>query len=146
MASGWLDKIKDYAKGNPKQAEEAIEKVEDVIDQRTGGKYSDQIDRGGDALKDKLGLPDDPAAKPQPPGDTVPAPAPSPVPGEPAPMPSPTPDPMPAPTPDPMPAPTPEPTPAPTPEPMPTPTPDPGPETGGDDASGDKQLPPFGNG
>ena len=46
MAGEWLDKIKDFAKGNPDQADSAIEKVEDLIDQRTGGRYADQVDKG----------------------------------------------------------------------------------------------------
>ena len=42
MAGEWLDKIKDFAKGNPDKADSAIDKVEDLIDQRTGGRYADQ--------------------------------------------------------------------------------------------------------
>src|SRR6478672_2470143 len=67
MAGGWMDKFKDYVKGNPEQAGSAIEKVEDLIDQRTGGKYADKVDQGGDVLRDKLGLPpqaDQPADQP----------------------------------------------------------------------------------
>ena len=69
MAGTWLDKIKDYVKGNPQQADSALDKVEDVIDKQTGGKYSEQIDKGSDALRDKLGLPDEqsaPAPEPEP--------------------------------------------------------------------------------
>ena len=73
MAGSWLDKVKDYVKGNPQQADSALDKVEDVIDKQTGGKYSEQIDQGSDALRDKLGLPDEqPAPAPEP----EPAPAP----------------------------------------------------------------------
>ncbi len=62
--AGWIDKMKDYVKGNPQHADSAIEKVEDLVDDRTGGTYADQVDQGGDLLRDKLGLaPDDaPAA------------------------------------------------------------------------------------
>ena len=56
MAGEWLDKIKDFAKGNPDKADSAIEKVEDLIDQRTGGRYADQVDKGGDVLRDRLGV------------------------------------------------------------------------------------------
>jgi hypothetical protein len=164
MAGGWLDKIKDFAKGNPQQAETAIDKVEEVLDEKTGGKYAEQVDQGADALRDQLGLPREEAS--------VPAPTPEPAP-------APTPEPAPAPTPEPAPAPTPEPAPAPTPEPSPQPS-DPAPvpeepsqdrppfdapsetipdvKPGGasadpqagdgstDDASGpEKQLPPFGS-
>ena len=57
--AGWMDKAKDYIKGNPQQAGSAIEKVEDLIDQRTGGKYADKVDQGGDILRQKLGIPGD---------------------------------------------------------------------------------------
>src|SRR4026208_1336818 len=67
MAQGWLDKVKDLVKGNPQQADSAIEKVEHVIDERTGGKYADRIAKGSDALKDQLGLPsEEPAPAPVP--------------------------------------------------------------------------------
>src|SRR6476620_2498755 len=52
-----MDKIKDFVKGNPEQAGGAIDKVEDLVDERTGGKYSEQIDKGTDALREQLGLP-----------------------------------------------------------------------------------------
>ena len=97
MAGGWLDKIKDLAKGNPQQAESAIDKVEDLIGKQTGGKYADQVDKGTDALRDQLGLPEE-TAEPAP--APVPEPAPAPVP-EPAPAPSPAPEPAPAPNPAP---------------------------------------------
>ncbi len=125
MAGGWLDKIKDLAKGNPTQTDSAIDKVEDLIDKQTGGKYADQVDKGGDALRDQLGLPEEtPAPAPVP--EPEPAPAPEP---EPAPAPEPEPEPEPAPG-DPIPS---EPAPdrpsydepAPT-----TPAPNPSPPTG----------------
>ena len=78
MAGGWLDKIKDLAKGNPTQADSAIDKVEDLIDKQTGGKYADQVDKGGDALRDQLGLPEEtPAPAPAPEPEPAPAPEPS---------------------------------------------------------------------
>lgn len=69
--AGWMDKMKDYVKGNPDQAGSAIDKVEDLIDQRTGGKFADKVDQGGDMVRDKLGLPGD-SATPEAPN---PAPA-----------------------------------------------------------------------
>ncbi|MFC8501848.1 Rv0909 family putative TA system antitoxin [Pedococcus sp. NPDC057267] len=92
MAGEWLDKIKDFAKGNPDKADSAIEKVEDLIDQRTGGRYADQVDKGGDILRDKLGLPPQglpadpepgPGSSPEPPpaSQDSPVPAPNPSPG-----------------------------------------------------------------
>ncbi len=53
--AGWMDKAKDYIKGNPEQAGSAIDKVEKLIDQRTGGKHADKVDKGGDFLREKLG-------------------------------------------------------------------------------------------
>ena len=101
--SGWIDKARDFIKGNPDQAKGAVEKVEDLINERTGGKYAEHIDKGSDALGEQLGLPPDP--------EDVPAPAPTPVPNEPVPAP---PEPAPAPS---------EPAPAPA---DPVPTEDPG--------------------
>lgn len=112
MADGFMDKIKDFVKGNPEQAGGAIDKVEDLVDERTGGKYSEQIDKGADTLREQLGLP---------PEQSIP------VPGKPAPGPTPVPEPGPTPVPEPGPTPVPEPGPTPVPEPGPTPMPEPGP-------------------
>lgn len=136
MAGGWLDKIKDLAKGNPQQADSAIDKVEDLIDKQTGGKYADQVDKGGDALRDQLGLPEQ-TPEPAPEPDPEPAPEPAPAP---------TPEPEPAPVPEPAPEPSPEPAPETVPEtvPEPTPAPNPAPSTGDpqEPASGDGPLTP----
>ena len=35
--------------------EQGIDKAGNTVDDKTGGKFSDQIDKGQDALKDKLG-------------------------------------------------------------------------------------------
>ena len=72
-----LNKAKDYARDNPEHARSAIDKVEDIIDQRTGGKYSSQVDKAGDWIEGKLGLPSntnnpepaEPADKPAEPAD-----------------------------------------------------------------------------
>lgn len=102
--SDWIQKAKDFVKGHPEQAQQGLDKVEDLLNERTGGKYADQIDQGSDKLKEGLGLPADEAGVPPTPGPT------------PSPSPSPSPEPGPTPTPEPGPAPTPEPGPA---EPMP---------------------------
>jgi hypothetical protein len=137
MAGGWLDKLKDFAKGNPQQADTAIEKVEDLIDKQTGGKYADRVDKGGDALRDQLGLP-----------DTIPEPVPAP---EPEPVPAPEPEPVPAPEPSAGDGPSPDqpsdsepesgPAQIPSDEPGSSTIPGPGPDTG---EAPDKELPPFG--
>ena len=56
---GFLDKAKDLISGHPEQAEQALQKAEDAINQQTGGKYADQIATGGDKLGEALGLPGD---------------------------------------------------------------------------------------
>ena len=49
---GLLDKAKDLLGKNAEKVEGAIEKVTDVVDDKTGGKYSEQIDKGAEAAKD----------------------------------------------------------------------------------------------
>ncbi|GAA6527349.1 antitoxin [Intrasporangium sp. DVR] len=74
--TGWIDKAKDFIKGHPEQAKDALEKAEDLINERTGGKYAEHVDQGSDALGEQLGLPPDveDAAAPEPgPGPEVPA-------------------------------------------------------------------------
>ena len=71
---------KDYARDNPDTARSAIDKVEDLLDQKTGGKFSDMIDKGGDFVEGQLGIPTestppsappaDPSAPPADPGST----------------------------------------------------------------------------
>ena len=143
----YVEKAKDYARDHPEQARSAIDRVEDLIDDRTGGTFSDVVDQGGDLLEEHLGLPD-PAPtpsrrpvhpRPRPP---TPVPGPAPVPG-PEPVPSPGPPPVPTPdpgsTPDaPPPAPSPD-EPAPTPDaPPPVPTSDDSPAEG---TGGEPSLP-----
>ncbi|NKN51555.1 antitoxin [Clostridioides difficile] len=49
------DDIKNQASQNSDQVEQGIDKAGNAVDDKTGGKFSDQIDKGQDALKDKLG-------------------------------------------------------------------------------------------
>jgi hypothetical protein len=57
---GFLDEAKDAAEKlvseHPDQASQAIDKAEGLIDQQTGGRFTDQIQSGGDKLGDALGL------------------------------------------------------------------------------------------
>ena len=39
-ADQYIDKAKDYAKDNPDQTRSMIDKAEDFVDARTGGKFS----------------------------------------------------------------------------------------------------------
>ena len=98
--SSWIDKAKDFIKGNPDKARDALEKAENMVDERTGGKYAEQVDQASDMVSEKLGLPPDTGAAPAPAPTPEAAPAPTP---EPAPSPGPAPVPSEAPTPTPTP-------------------------------------------
>jgi hypothetical protein len=52
-----MDKAKDFIKGNPDKARDALEKAEDMVDERTGGTYAEHVDTASDLVADKLGLP-----------------------------------------------------------------------------------------
>ena len=74
--SDWIDKAKDFVKGHPDQAQQGLDKAEELINERTGGQYAEKIDQGTDALKEQLGLPADGDAVPdgaQPPATPEPA-------------------------------------------------------------------------
>ena len=49
---GLLDKAKGLLGKNAEKVEGAIDKVADVVDEKTGGKYADRIDKGAEAAKD----------------------------------------------------------------------------------------------
>jgi hypothetical protein len=88
-----IGKAEEYAREHPDQARSTIDKVEDVIDQQTGGRFKDLVDKGGDFLEDRLGIPREqaqPPAEPTTPSEPAP-PAPT-EPTQPAPDPG-TPDP-----------------------------------------------------
>jgi len=59
---GFLDdavnKAKDAVSDHPDQVEGALDKAGEFADDKTGGKYGDQIDGGVDKAKDALGLND----------------------------------------------------------------------------------------
>ncbi len=48
----FIDKAKDLASENEEAVEGAIDKAADTVDEKTGGKYSAQIDKGAEAGKD----------------------------------------------------------------------------------------------
>jgi hypothetical protein len=56
-------KAKDFARQHPDKADQGLDKLADLVDQRTGGKYSGQIDKGAEMLKQRLGE-QDPTAGP----------------------------------------------------------------------------------
>jgi 4-alpha-glucanotransferase len=54
----FLDKAKDLADKHDEQVDQALEKAGDQIDQRTGGKYSDHVDKGVDQAQQRTGAGD----------------------------------------------------------------------------------------
>ena len=54
-----VDEAKKLAGEHPEQAKEALDKAENILDERTGGKFTDQIHQGGDTVEGQLGLPAD---------------------------------------------------------------------------------------
>ncbi|WP_138841812.1 antitoxin [Rhodococcus pyridinivorans] len=63
---GLVNKGKDYASKNPDKADQFIEKVGDQVDGRTGGKYTQHVDKAQDAARQHLGTTDNPAPGAQP--------------------------------------------------------------------------------
>ncbi|MCW4354334.1 antitoxin [Hoyosella sp. YIM 151337] len=51
-----VNKAKNLAQKSPDKAREAIDRVEDTLDKKTGEKYGDQIRKGGDAVEQNLGI------------------------------------------------------------------------------------------
>jgi antitoxin protein of toxin-antitoxin system len=51
MAMGFLDKLKDLASKNKGAVDSAIDKAGDIVDQKTQGKYAQQVDKAQDAAK-----------------------------------------------------------------------------------------------
>ena len=51
----FLDKAKDFADDHDKQVDQGLEKAGDQIDDRTGNKYSEQIDKGVEAAQESTG-------------------------------------------------------------------------------------------
>lgn len=55
----FIDKIKDTVGKNAGKAEGAIDKVAGTVDDKTGKKHTDKIDKAADAAKNALGKLDD---------------------------------------------------------------------------------------
>jgi len=51
----FMDKAKDFADDHDKQVDEGLEKAGDQVDDRTGAKYSEQIDRSVDEAQQRTG-------------------------------------------------------------------------------------------
>ncbi|WP_426570759.1 antitoxin [Aquihabitans sp. McL0605] len=56
---GFMDKIKGALSGKSDQAAKAIDKGADVVDDKTGNKYSSQIDTAAEKAKDVVDKLDD---------------------------------------------------------------------------------------
>lgn len=52
-----IGKAKQVIQDNPDKVRAGLDKVEQVVDSKTGGKYRDQISKGADALESALGVP-----------------------------------------------------------------------------------------
>ncbi|MFJ7327770.1 antitoxin [Streptomyces cyaneofuscatus] len=50
-----MDKIKKMLKGHEDQAGKGVDKAGDMVDDRTQGKYSGQVDSAQDKLKQQFG-------------------------------------------------------------------------------------------
>ncbi|MET7426365.1 antitoxin [Dactylosporangium sp. NPDC005555] len=53
--SSFMEKIKGLTHRHEDKVDQAIDKTGEQADQRTGGKYGDQIDKGVDAAKRRTG-------------------------------------------------------------------------------------------
>ena len=51
---GIFDKAKDALSGHSEQVAAAIDKAGDLVDEKTEGKYAEQIDKGQDMARDRL--------------------------------------------------------------------------------------------
>ena len=60
---GLFDKARKLAEEHADQVGDAIDKVADVVDDKTGGKYADKIDKGAEAAKGFIG--DDDGGEPE---------------------------------------------------------------------------------
>ncbi|MES4887829.1 antitoxin [Streptomyces sp. NPDC096012] len=49
------NKAKEMAKGHPDQADKGVDRVERMIDERTGDKYDAQTDKAADAVRRSYG-------------------------------------------------------------------------------------------
>ncbi|ATL65548.1 antitoxin [Nocardia terpenica] len=69
---GLVGKGRDAAAENAEKIHEAVDKAGGFIDEKTGGKYSDQINKGADALKNAVpeqNQPETPPPAPEPPAE-----------------------------------------------------------------------------
>lgn len=56
VVMGLMDRVRQLAGKNPQKAEQGIDKIAQQADERTGGKRSEQITKGAEQVKNRLGL------------------------------------------------------------------------------------------
>ncbi|MCA0438773.1 MAG: antitoxin [Actinobacteria bacterium] len=54
---GLIDKAKAFARSNPDKVRDGVDKVEELVNRKTGGKYADQVAKGAAAAENALGVP-----------------------------------------------------------------------------------------
>lgn len=54
----FMDKAKELADKHDKQVDQGLDKVGDQVDERTGNKYSSQVDKGVDVAQQRTGAGD----------------------------------------------------------------------------------------
>ena len=52
---GIFDKAKDALSGQEDKVDAGVERAGDMVDEKTGGKYGEQVDKGQDLANEKLG-------------------------------------------------------------------------------------------
>jgi len=52
LAMGFLDKVRGLFKGKQKQIDSGIDKAANVVDDKTGGKHTEKIDKAAEKAKD----------------------------------------------------------------------------------------------
>ena len=53
--NSFFDKVKDLADQHDEKVDQALEKAGDVVDDKTGGKYTEHIDKGVDMAQERTG-------------------------------------------------------------------------------------------
>lgn len=54
-----IGKAKDFASKNPDKVKQGAAKLEQIVDEKTGGKYNSQIHQGVEKAEEQLGVPQD---------------------------------------------------------------------------------------
>lgn len=55
----FLNKAKDFAGENPDKVQQGIDKGQDMVNEKTGNKHSEHVEKGGGAVEKGLGLGND---------------------------------------------------------------------------------------